>query len=780
LQAGRERTADCASILRPPGTHWRKEDPPRLVEMGDIPEPFELEELDVWLQYADAPRAQTPHPVATRTGLSGKLEQAKKTLEIVDFEKLADSCAQVGNLRATRGDMPEPLWHAHLVLLSHCHSGRARAHEWSVGDARYTFEETEGYLDRAEATTGPTTCAHFRSTAPSFCEGCPHRVATPLGIATAEPKRTLPTKPVDPDEPIWKQRNFDGFAYREDGALCSGGEDPDGKTNLIVVCAQSVYLDCVQKGEIREGAHFYRFQHFLPHRGWRSVELTAGQARGQNVGGVFADLGLNIHDGDQFRRWIAQSVDHYNKERDMEVQYEQYGWKDECEFLYGDRLYRPESTAVVPASADLRVRNKWLVPREGGSLSGWRDAANRLFGAGSEGQSLAILAAFAACLMRFVNDSEGGAILSLVTRDTAGGKSTSLAGAYTVFASDRRALSLSTVDTGNSKTEALATLGNLPVFHDEFVGDPVLMAQFVREFTEGRGRQRLDRDGQMRHSVGTWQTILFTASNSSLADAIGGLDGSDAMAFRVLEFSVQSGGLRATEADALRKTLEANAGHAGHAFLEYIVRPDTLAWIKANLPVVAQDIYDYAGFGKAERFWVRALACIGVAAQIVEHLGLVAFSPERIVKWAIDHFKSVKREATPDAKAFLAKFLNQHANEMVIVPSAYGQNERKRLGVITPARVPNKLTIRREEDTGTYFIAFDAIRSWLVKHDVSIYEFQRELEKLGVSRGIKTRTLGAGTTLGGGIVKVLDIDGEHPALTGVARAAPEGLWWKLV
>ena len=549
-----------------------------------------------------------------------------------------------------------------------------------------------------------------------------------------------------------------------------GFEEASGDKKTTVIVKQPVYLEAVSRGEIRVANHFYRFKHYLPHRGWQTVELTAGQARGMQVAGTFADLGLNIHDGEIFRRFIAQSVDHFNKERDMETAYEQYGWKSDTSFLYGNRLYTPERTSDAPATAELRYRNAWLAPKQGGALALWRDAANRLFGAGSEGQSFAILASFAAPFMRFTNDSEGGAIISLVTRDTASGKSTSLAGAYTVWGSDRRALSLATLDTGNSKAVALATLCNLPVFHDEFVGDPEIIKQFITMFTEGRDKQRLDRDGQMRHSVGTWQTLLFTASNQSLAEAVGGLSGSDAMAYRVLEFPVQSGGnLRASEADALRKVLENNAGHAGHIFLEYIVRPDVLAWVKANLPVYMQEIYDYGKFGKSERFWVRTLACVSIAAQIVEHLQLVEFSPERIMRWAIDHFKATKRIPTADSKHFLSLFLNQHASEMLVVPSAYDASPKKRMSIVAPARIPNKLTIRREEDTGTYYIDWNTLRAWLIRHDLSAHLFAADLEREGISRGHKQRTLGAGTSLGGGSVRVLDIDGEHPAFTGTAR-----------
>lgn len=781
LQAGRERTADCASILRPPGAHWRKEEEPRLVECGPIPEPFTLEELEPWLEYSE----QSKKPaIATnrggtnpRSSLAGKLISAKPQ-ERVAFDVLADRCAQVGAFKSSLGNLPEPVWHAHMVLFAHCHEGDVQAHLWSAGHPNYTFEETQSYLERGREKTGPTTCRHFRNINPAGCRGCPYEVSTPLGVLV---KRAEADRGDDPDAgrdaaPDSALHAPGEFRYDpgKNNALCIGREDLDGKPIFDVVCPFPVYLAHVQYGEIRTTSRFYHLRHFLPHHGWLDVELSAGSARGQFLGSTFADLGLNVHDSDAFRRFVTLSVDEFNRAREMQIQYEQYGWKADGAFLYGDRLYQSDRTEVVPGSQELRFRNQWLKPKPGGSLDAWKSAANKLFGGGSEGQSFAILASFASPFLRLVAESEGGVVVALVTRATAKGKSTALAGAYTVFASDRRALSLTTTDTGNSKGVALATLGNLPVIHDEYEGDPEVNKAFFKMFTEGRDKQRLDRDGQMRHTVGTWQTVLFVAANASVVDSIGALGGSDALAYRILEFPVESSDtFTAAEADRLRKQLELNAGFAGHYFLEYIVRPDVLAWVKARLPAVMEEIYANCRFTKEHRFWVRALACVAVAAQIVAHLDLVSFSPDRIMRWALDYFAAKERPTASDMRGYLSQFLNAHAADTLIVPHAFNANPKKRLGVMAVAKLPNKLIVRREEDTGTYFVAYDALRAWLVQRDVSIAEFVHDLTAAGIVRGVKQRTLGAGTPLGGGQVRVIDVDGEHPALTGTVRVVDD-------
>ena len=60
-----------------------------------------------------------------------------------DANAIADECAQLGHMRATRGIMPEPVWYACIGILAFCdEEGQMRAHEWSRGDRRYSRRST--------------------------------------------------------------------------------------------------------------------------------------------------------------------------------------------------------------------------------------------------------------------------------------------------------------------------------------------------------------------------------------------------------------------------------------------------------------------------------------------------------------------------------------------------------------------------------------------------------------------------------------------------------------
>ena len=89
---------------------------------------------------------------------------------------IAEQCGQVRHFRETKGCLPEPLWYANVELAAFCQDGKTLAHEWSSGDERYTYEETQERLDRAR-NFGPTTCVKFHSLKLDICEKCPHWVA---------------------------------------------------------------------------------------------------------------------------------------------------------------------------------------------------------------------------------------------------------------------------------------------------------------------------------------------------------------------------------------------------------------------------------------------------------------------------------------------------------------------------------------------------------------------------------------------------------------------------
>lgn len=783
LQAGPERTADIASILRPPGSHWRKREPHQLVQVGELVGPYGLERFGA-LAAGGGAKHSPPAAGALPRRLAGLNARAAVTHDLGDADVVASSCAQVARMRDTGGRLPEPHWYAVLGVLAFCHGGEALAHEWSKGDERYTPEDTARKFQRAGALSGPPTCAHFHDTIDAAtCRTCPlfGKITTPLYARPLPQERAAPPPVEVPGlEPITRDKlppvPFP-FGWNEQCALVLQAENKNGENGDVTVSEFPIYLERVQTGEIQGEKFSYRFQQWLPRKGWRPITIDARELMGQSGIAAMFEKGANIAERDLFKRFVIVSANQFHRESDLSLRYDQFGWKEDASFLCGANLYTPNGVVPATGSDEVRTRAQWLGPRAGGSLERWSAAANRLFAHGCEAQSFALLAAFAAPLMRFHATDEGGAIISLTSRRSGTGKTTAIAAAASVWGR-MAGMRIKNTDTPIAKAISLGALGNLPALYDELAErDPEVVKEFVLTFTNGSDKLRGATDGTIRHLKATWQTLLITGSNLPLVDLLQAT-GTDAASFRVLEFQATlPKGMDHTLGDKLRRDLDMNAGHAGHAYLSYIVQPAVRAWIESSMLQIAQDIWVKTGFRSEHRFWVRAIASVAVAGAIVQKLGLLDFSPQRIVNWALETSQMNKNDApvtgeVEDKQASissLAAFMDDHVGSTLVVNRGYGPKNAPPL-----LRPFHKLVIRYERDNARILVNETILKGWLLKRQVSFREMINDLVEAGVVITKRRMiTLSAGTDLPGGQVPCVEISGRHPALSGFLAPVEE-------
>ena len=151
-------------------------------------------------------------------------------------------------------------------------------------------------------------------------------------------------------------------------------------------------------------------------------------------------------------------------------------------------------------------------PKKGGSLVEWSRAANELYTRGLEAHQFAVMSSFAAVLMRAHGDSEGGAVVAMVTSKSGTGKSTALDAVSSVWG-ERSSLEMTNRDTEISRAISLGVLGNLPVDLDELrFRDPETTRDFITMFTVGKDKTRATREGRLQQNNYRWQTILIGGS----------------------------------------------------------------------------------------------------------------------------------------------------------------------------------------------------------------------------------------------------------------------------
>lgn len=778
IHADPSRTSDLASILRPPGTSNYKRNSSALVEAWTDYESCTLDDLAPLLTFTPTARGVLQHAAA-----HGPLAVAAMhiyTEQLADADAIADQCAQVGAMADTLGLVSEPVWKAVMGVLTFCEGGEEIAHEWSVGDARYDENETQLKYERSLTNTGPTTCKFFEGLDPGKCAGCRFKgtigspvqlgrgVEEPVGIST--PFAALPAiagELVQAPPPLPT-----GFEWHGGALVMKKEKNNSGVTVDMTVTRRPCYLENISKGELKDDKHYYSLRYYTPHEGWRDLEIAAKDLWSAAGMATVAGKGIVIEDYDLFRMYMKAAVHVHEENKRLGMMYEQCGWKENnTAFLVGTRLYRASGVEQVQGTAEVNYRGRMLTPKAGGSLAEWRRCADRLFGVGREAQSFALLASLAAPLIRFLSSDEGGAIVSLVSRKSGKGKTTALAGATSVWG-EIHGLQLTNADTAVSKGLTFGVLGNLPVVFDELSARgekaPELVRNFVEMFTNGRDKMRGTQDGEIRHLLATWQTILITASNTSLVDVITAEDGSTASAYRILEVSVLLPPDVHREGDALKEGLHANQGYAGDFFIKYLVQPEVTAWAQAHVMHTYQELIREHGFKSEHRFWVRTIACCKTAGIIAEKLGLITFPVEPVMQWVLEHCKVASENAFARAAQdetgldMLTAFMSERIGEILVMKDEAKPN----MPQIPRIKPVWKISMRYNIAAQKLYVVERELRQYLAKREFGFSEFVKDLTSLRVLAPKRRKlNLGAGTDFATGAQDVLEISINHPALS---------------
>jgi len=783
LEVDEHRTCDASSILRTPGTRNRKHGGAEIVTVGELTGPYRLDELgalNVGLSILRREEVASPSPrlsdVARPASLCRISEAAGNlyTDEPVNVHAIADGCAQLGELRGRLGKIPEPNWYACLGVLAEA-GADAIAHEWSSGHPTYSRHETQNRLGRAREF-GPTTCAKFESVNAKGCEGCPHKgkITSPIQLGRGRLGCVAPPTPQQLHEFCGFPTAPQDFILDQTGLWHLSERDDKNKIRILVSSAP-IYLESIQTGEITAESFSLCFKLHLPNEPVKDLTVPAKTFFSSHGMSELHGRGAVIHEPDVFRKYVREAMDAWHTDNKLEMRYDQFGWKhDDNAFLCGQRLYTARNIEPTVGSDEIKTRSQYLGPTRTGSISAWSNAANSLFAVGCEPQSFALLSSFAAPLMRFHSTGEGGAIVSLVSDQSGSGKTTALEAVASVWGR-LKGVQLTDDDTKVSKGLTLGVLGNLPCVYDELYDrDPEVIRKFVLMFTNGRDKMRGTVDGQLRHSKAEWQTLLVLASNKSIVDMLSTMDGTDAPAFRLLEFITEFPTSLEKRGDELKRILAANSGFAGDAYLRALLQPETLSYVKTALPEWTDKIWQRSGLRNEHRFWVRTLASVVAAGVLVRHVGILDFSIQRILDWAISECQARADDATVtgkrDAQSALADFFHTHINDTLVV-----QDEWKPHTAIRPLVTPKRdLHVRFELNPQRAFITETVLRKWLVTKGVNRAAFMKELKARDILLHDKKRvTLGAGTDFASGQVTVLEINMKHPAVSGVVASVTE-------
>lgn len=774
-------TADAARILRVPGTHNFKGGMARGVQIIATGEASPLEAITSCLP---APAVDLSAAKAFGMDEASK-ELAGGDYPVCNFKKIVrmsidgtTGCAQIRHAIMESHTLEEPLWRAVLSIANRCEDRDTAIHIASQDHPEYTPAATEA---KAAETKGPYTCEWYRDNNPSACEGCTHRITSPILLGKVVKLATtniVEVASAPPNVGYVVEEDLDGdkggprimveippmpYGYQrgEKGGVYMQVKDADGGTENVLLYDRDLYIterffDSDEHGD-GDGEMVCMRLH-MEHDGVRQFYspvadlFTKDKLRDTLIKNGVMAYGKTL---DSLMAYFASSIRQLQSKYAANKTRSQMGWTpDMLGFVVGELEYTPSGTKLAPPASGTRQLAPAFSPR--GSLEEWKSMADFYNTEGLEAHALALFFGFGAPLLKFIGGhAVKGAIVHLKSNASGSGKTTAQMLVNSIFGNPAELL-MTKDDTYASKMHRIGLLQNIAYTMDEITNsEDQELSDITYGLTTGRARHRMEANSnKMRTNNTTWCTITITSSNASMVDKLAQLKSTaDGELRRVLEIEVPKvTSLPKVEIDALFAKMADNYGVAGPIFIEYVIANQEA--VLGMLTQMQARIDKELQLEQADRFYSCILTCAFVGAAIAKKCGLFEIDIPRIYKYAlglVDTNKLTQQASVGDpltvAQETLSSFINENVNNALVINSSM-RGALPQAPIVAP-RGP--LRMRYEPDTKELFITSADFRAFFTKRQVDVRESLGHLARAGIVKHdgkSDTKRIGAGAVGG--------------------------------
>lgn len=748
LHCDPSRTADLASILRPPGTkNYKLPSQPRPVEVecSELFEPVVADEFltliaSLPLQYSalviNSPSVSAAQPI--KSALTAGISRAfNPTVGVAAGARGSTQLKYAGELVA-KGYQEKDVTDACLAWNQLCMPPQDEREVRRIVASAFTMHA--------------------------------QRHPAPIQITEDEPLPELPY----------------GFRWVNNQQLVMDeySENDEGKTVVTphILSDRPVYIKAMANLEGKEQHNSYLFRLLHAQKGWQEFTLTAEQVNRNEWYAEFAKRGGTINPGkDKYFKLYMRAAERMNRNMHEAIQYNQLGWKNnEGSFLVGDTLLHGDGRVEkVIGTPKLQPIMAMMKPR--GTLEGWSVAASKFTMKGCEPLLAFIIASAAAPLIPFCVDAgNGGCVFSMRTEGSGYGKTPTVQAVSSVWG-NMGAARITGKYTWNRRMEEIVRRCNIPVIEEEMpLKDGIIATQNIKEFTDGTSKGRLNQRGEAVGEPEYYQTILMSVSNASLYELVHAED--KPMARRIFELEPETKPPKEIMENlgAITREMENNCGRAGSQMMRLMLRPEVLSWVKGQLRgdasnKVGETTQKYRKLLASEeehRYVVALLAAIDMEARLLNSARIMEFDTSRLMGYLVDRAKYLMGRGDyvgndiPQSVKALQAFLSNHAGTILAVQ---GPHDKKR-GPTMPLRVPHhKLFMRLELSTERLFIDTKPLQEWCTKHQISFRDMGQNLKLLGIVKETsKIINLGAGTEIASARTGCWEVDMAHEAMGGIA------------
>lgn len=795
IKIDKNRQSDCASILRVPNTLNRKHDKSVEIFMDadEIANDAFIESVDRLAKQFQIKIAPPKKQVLSldipgeRPDMTGLPNNVISEYPDSDFNKLLRHCPQMQDALVT-GCEDEPLWKSLLGVCAFTTDPEGSAVAISENHPEYNKSAMLEKLYNRSGLTGATHCKTINMDHPGICENCEHFgvISSPivLGYEHTVLRAKTPVSTSSDDDgfndddddgfnddkgksifgiDFIKENMPEGFFITENGGIARESTDKD-KGKLPILISKEVFYPV--KVILDEKSKTLSTSWIVESSTIESKEFDVPNktlATPQELYGLMASKGIVAISSkrkhlDDYMNLYVQKLQRLAK---PEVLLSRQGWRDDNKaFAVQNKVFRSDGTVqTFQEYGDLLTRIPGL--GENGNIDAWIDAIQFYNIDGHEAHRLCLYAAFGSVLYHM---SGHRGVMVYLSGKSGCGKSTVQKAINSMWGHPNDMLVNGTESgmTQNAMYGILSAYNNLPLCLDEVSNlDPRTFCSLALCISQGTGKRRSTRNGELSSVIENWANIVFSSSNSDAYLTTASQKGdSTAQSMRIFQLQMQLAKTRSkAEADIfLTRHLVNHYGLAGPRFIAHVVTQyDAL---KEKILKAVARIDEKLHAQPAERFWVALIAAAAVAGTQARKIGLLPDFPiEKDIDWAMSQMYRARdnvTDITTTNEELVSLFLDTHIDEMLILERSVGTKP-----FVASLQPRSSLTIRFERDTNQVYISRKAFSDFCQLKGQNFAEVEKALRKDGLLittdfSGFKV--LGAGTEIETGQTRCILID----------------------
>lgn len=765
-------TVDSARVLRVPETFNAK---------GGTRKPVVLAKWQEFDRSVDQMRralapymGATVHVLTPRGNINAELSGGIERFQAppVDLDTVAAAgCGFIGDALSTGGaDYANPLWNLTTLVSVFTEGGRSDAHRMAKDHATYSVADTDSLFDRKtkereEKNIGWPTCTAVENSGCTACATCPLKGPTtkPLQFGTPRAVATVPNVIPLPNEPDLPP------GYNRNGRACVTKVvfSKDGSSRVVEVIPHPIFAPWIQ--EVPYTLHFRTRNHEGRERPISLLYEVIASSEALNKAMGVQGILVAPDNLKGLKEFLVAWSEKLATVKDAVVSAQPFGWNAPLGkidgFSYAGRLFQKGGDKPA-AQPSVNLKSQYD-PR--GELQPWLEAARMVTDARSPERDAYLAASFAAPLVRHTGLS--GLMISTYSTESGIGKSTALKVAQAVWGDPVRAIHGQS-DTQNAVIGKIGQLQALPLFWDELKTeqDTQRFVSMIFQLTGGKEKARMGADTQLRE-IGTWSTLLMSASNESLLDyAVRATKTTTASIYRIFEYVVPpvASGITTTQANQAMLKVHDNYGQAGLVYAR---------WLGEHYDTVHRDVATLmATIEKKhmtkpdERQWLGTMTVVLMGAMYANKLGLTQIDEAALYRFLVKSLGNMRAQLreTPvdmmDVKSvtsILTQYVaSQRGRNYLETDKIWGGKGRPPLNHIQPLSDLTRLQgihIHMARDAKVLRISKTHLTEWLQDNRYSTHTVMTAFENKFGMKTVHVR-LGSGTPSAGGLEYVAEFD----------------------